>query len=218
MPTIQETIQKIREFADLPNGWHFGNGVAPPQPMIEQAILFVNYGRLLGLTRANAFPGVNGEVEIRFYEGERMLETTIEADNSLTIAEDRNDTQTAFDEGMSVTHAYERISAWTSSDLSIASIMILNASDFRVKPLTFAAANQFQWWTGPALLPRVDQFALTFPYTIQNKLESQLFTGLSTKVFSLQTSVLNPSSVPLVTTAIDTFSGEEEMLDECLAP
>src|SRR5207244_3854451 len=92
------------------------------------------------------------------------------------------------------------------------------AASSRVKPLTFAAANQFQWWTGPALLPRVDQFALTFPYTIQNKLESQLFTGLSTKVFSLQTSVLNPSSVPLVTTAIDTFSGEEEMLDECLAP
>src|SRR6266542_209927 len=107
MPTIQETIQKIREFADLLNGWHFGEGAPFSQQRVEQAILFVNYGRLLGVTRANAFPGVRGEIEIRFYEDERMLEITIEADNSLTIAEDGDHIQMAFDEGLSATHAYE---------------------------------------------------------------------------------------------------------------
>ncbi|MCA1622794.1 MAG: hypothetical protein LC778_03180 [Acidobacteria bacterium] len=41
MPTINQTIRKINSFAQLPKGWHYGDGKPITQEMIEQAIEFL---------------------------------------------------------------------------------------------------------------------------------------------------------------------------------
>jgi hypothetical protein len=219
MPTIQQTIQKVREFAELPNGWHFGDGMAPPQPRIDKAILIISRARLLGLERANAFPGVDGQIEVTFYDDGRMLEITIEADNSLTIAEDENDIQVGFSEAVSTPQLYERLNTWASSDLSIGNITIVNVpvQVSRRRLLTFEVANQSRWLTATVPLPRAGRSVLTFFDTTWDKLEIHRFTG------PFQTAYFHPIFGPsqlearLATNVIGTFiTGEDTTLAECL--
>jgi hypothetical protein len=131
MPTTRETIQKVSEFAELAEGWHFGEGIAPSQERIGQAIAFLEYANFSGLERANAFPGVRGQVEVTFYNGDRMLEITIESDDSITIAEDRQSQQLSFEENLSTSDAYQRLeefsqNIWVSSGHFIVNTTIRN--------------------------------------------------------------------------------------------
>lgn len=219
MPTLQATIQKVREFAELANGWHFGEGIASPQPRIDKAILMINYARLLGLKRANAFPGVDGQIEITFYDDGRMLEITIEADDSLTIAQDENDIQVGFSEAVSTPQLYERLNAWASSDVSIGSITTVNVP-IQVSPhrlSTFEVVNQSQWLTTTALLPRAGQSVLTFFDTTWDRLEIHQYTGPFQMAYFQP--VFGPSQVQarLATNAIGTFiTGEDTTFAECL--
>ena len=219
MPTTQETIQKLRDFANLPNGWHFGDGVAPSQERIDQAILFINHGRSRGLSRTNAFPGVNGQIEVTFYDDDRMLEITIEADDSLTIAEDENNAQVNFNEGISTSHAYERLNAWASLDLSIESITILSVQDqdFLPKLSTFEAVNQSRWLTTIVQLPRANQFALTFSDFTTSRLAIHPYIGPFPTTYFYKTFESNWDEVQLATNAIGTFSGERTLLVEPFA-
>lgn len=131
MPTIHKTIQKVREFVLLPPGWHFGDGVPTPHERVEQAIRFLLFASQRGLDRANAFPGVTGQVEVTFYDGDRMLEVTIESDGANTIAEDRGSEQIYFEENRTKNDVYRRLeefsqSIWPSSDLFIVSTTTQN--------------------------------------------------------------------------------------------
>src|SRR5258708_2779248 len=101
MPTVEETIRKVRRFLELPVGWHFGDGVPPSQERINQAIKFLWFGSDFGIERANGLPGVRGQIEVTFHSADRMLEIAIEADDSITIAEDRGSEQIYFEEDCS---------------------------------------------------------------------------------------------------------------------
>lgn len=115
MPTIQETIQRAKEFAELPKGWHFGDGVPVPCERINQAVLFLQFASKAGFKRANAFPGVAGEIEITLYAADRMLEITIESDSSITIAEDLGHEQVSFEENCSRSDTYRRLEEFGQS-------------------------------------------------------------------------------------------------------
>ncbi len=219
MPTIQEAVTKVREFANLPDGWHFGDGVAPPLDRIERAVHLIRRGSLLGLKRANAFPGVNGQVEVTFYDDDRMLEITIETDGSLTVAENKSNRQLSLSEGLSASHAYERLNTWASSDLYTDSITILNVPvrGFRPQHLTFEVENQSQWLTATAPLPRAGQFVGTFFGITTSRLEIQPYIGPFQVMYSRPAFGLNWDTAQLVTSAIVTFTGEDTLLDEFLA-
>src|SRR5437868_6657692 len=126
MPTIQATIEKAREFEHLTRGWYFVDGTAPPVNRIERAIRLIRRASLQGVKRANAFPGVNGQIEVTFYDNDRTLEITIEDDDSLTVAELKDNAQVNFTEHLFPSQVYERLNAWASSDLFIDSITIQN--------------------------------------------------------------------------------------------
>jgi hypothetical protein len=133
MPTITETIQKVNEFAQLREGWHFGEGLPPSPERIDQAVNFLEYASFSDIDRVNAFPGIRGQLEITFYSEDRMLEITIESDDSITIAEDCDHEQVSFEENLSKSDAYQRLeefnqNLWASSDHFIVSILIPNAS------------------------------------------------------------------------------------------
>jgi len=184
MPTIRETIQKVRDFAELPEGWHFGEGLPPSQGRIGQAIGFLEYAQFSDLERANAFPGINGQVEVTFYRADRMLEITIEADDSITIAEDRDREQISLEENLSQSDAYQRLeefsqSVWAFSDPFIGSTMIRSVAvaAFQVAPWTSGIESPFPWWRSSAQLTRAGHYVHIFPSTTTSRLATLKFTG-----------------------------------------
>jgi hypothetical protein len=186
MPTTQETIQKVSEFADLAEGWHFGEGVAPSQGRIGQAIGFLEYASFCGLERANAFPGVRGQVEVTFYNGDRMLEITIETDNSITIAEDRENEQLSFEENLSTSDAYQRLeefsqNIWVSSGHFIVNTTIRNVkvAGSLVSPWIFAAASQSPLLIWNAHVTQAVQYAHILLRTTTNRPATLGFIGQS---------------------------------------
>jgi len=82
------TEQKILDFSTLSRGWHFGNGMPPSKSAIETALSINSFAQSLSL-RTDAFPGIDGELQIRCYNETDTIEITIEADNTITYALDR---------------------------------------------------------------------------------------------------------------------------------
>jgi hypothetical protein len=189
MPTMRETIQKVSGFADLPQGWHFGEGVPPSQGRIGQAIGFLEYASFIDIERANAFPGVRGQVEVTFYSGNRMLEITIESDDSITIAEDHDREQVSFEENLSKSDAYRRLeefsqNIWASSDHYILSITTPSVSAASlVAHWTSGAGSRFQSWT--KTVPR--RSAVQYVRILKGTTTSKPVTHESTGVFRLMT-------------------------------
>ena len=84
------TEEKIRSFAALPPGWHFGQGVPPPPERVDQALRLLAAGREAGWPETDAFPGVDGEVRITFYREDGYLELTLERDGGVSVVREQN--------------------------------------------------------------------------------------------------------------------------------
>jgi len=218
MPDIVTTIEKARSFSELERGWHFGEGVPPSQECIEQAVRFLGYAEQSGITRANAFPGISGQVEVTFYNADNMLEITIETDGSITIAEDSGREQVYFAENRSRFDAYQKIeefspNVWLSSDLFIVNITTPNVSGvFQAKLLTSKAGSHFQSWTVIARGTPAVYSAHIYPGFTVNKLAIRQFTGRY-KMPIFQSDVeLKPKRHLAGMTAIGTFTIGEEII------
>jgi hypothetical protein len=182
MPTIPETIRKVREFSTLSAGWHFGEGMPIPLERVNQAASFLEFGDRQGIKRTNAFPGVHGQVEVTFYIENRMLEVTIESDDSITVAEDHASEQVSFEENLRKRAAYLRLeefsqNLWASSDLYIVSTTTRSEAVLLLPPSTSEAENRFPLLIVIAREPATTHFVRISPGTITNKLETRRFTG-----------------------------------------
>ena len=89
MPTINQTIRKINSFAGLPIGWHYGDGEPPSTQIIEDAENFVRLANLFGLSEANAFPGVDGQIELTFYVNEYTYAFMFEINGTISIVKEK---------------------------------------------------------------------------------------------------------------------------------
>ena len=90
MPNFIETIKLIDEFAVLPEGWHYGEGRALPKDRIETAKLWIQFFKVAGFSRFNAFPGLINEIRLRIYHNDLMFEVYFETDGSIDILVEQN--------------------------------------------------------------------------------------------------------------------------------
>jgi len=83
-----ESKEKIKEYLNLPNGWHHGEGVSPNKDTVDKAIRLAEYAENNFLLFDSA-PGLNGEIQLAIYEKETSekiyLEVTIEPDRPINI-------------------------------------------------------------------------------------------------------------------------------------
>ncbi len=182
MPTIAQTIEKVNDFTELQPGWHFGEGVTPEERIREKAIQFLRYGEYMGITRANAFPGVDGQIQITFYYEDSMLELNIEADGTVTIAEDEGREQIYFKEGASEIDARTKLrefseKIWNSSESSIESITIPSAEIFPVRRSSLQAIKVSRLLRNLVRLTQATQSASTFQDFIRTWSETLRSTG-----------------------------------------
>ena len=222
MPGIIETITKIESFANMEEGWHFGEGVPPNEKKIQKAIGFIKYAGFLGIRRFNAFPGVDGEIQVTFYHLENMLELTLENDGSITIAEDEGKHQTLFREGASFHDAYNHIGEFSqqicdSSELSIESTTILSGESSPVWPLRSQTTVVSPFSTiiaGPMLAPLPASISRGFTRV---KPVIQRFTGGYVTIEYLPIAESSSrEALPEMNATATFFIGERKKRDESL--
>jgi hypothetical protein len=76
---------KIRSFATLQDGWNYGEGRAPSQAVIEQAILIHREGKKLGLD-AEVFPFGDGDIEISMYMRDHFMDVFVYNDGRMDFS------------------------------------------------------------------------------------------------------------------------------------
>ena len=162
----EQTDQKIRSFSRLPNGWHFGSGVRPPDKNIDRARYWQVLLNRLGFHSADAFPGVDGEIAVMAQLGDRAVEVILELDDSITFYADHKDTTTVTLEHVPEQSAIAELSkiageVWSTFVLFIPETSIGNKTDLRVwrfeTPQMQAARQLFNVSaSGPAAQPYVN--------------------------------------------------------------
>ena len=77
-------LTKLKELANLPDGWRFGEGVPPQPPALDTAQEI--YRQLASLRlKADAFPGVDGSLTLVFYADERCVEVQISRNGEISV-------------------------------------------------------------------------------------------------------------------------------------
>lgn len=85
---MSATIDKLRSYADLPNGWHYGRGGPIAAHVIQLAIEAEKILRASGYPVTGCFPGVDGEIQVCGYLNDRCLTMEVREETALTTNTD----------------------------------------------------------------------------------------------------------------------------------
>ena len=102
-------MEKIRVFANLDHGWHYGSGKNLSDFSVRAGNNILAYAHAMGFTSMDAFPGLSGEIQITLYDEDRYYEFTVEADRSLTIVHEIGKEEVLYIENQSLDMAFEKI-------------------------------------------------------------------------------------------------------------
>lgn len=134
---LQTTDQKISDFLNLPQGWHYGEGNAPNENTVHDSLLINNQATLLGL-KTEAFPGINGEIQINCYSEDKTLEFTIESTGKILLVEEESGIEISSQEDLTIEGVLDFIrkeygkEIWSLSELSTECITVNTKSDLSV--------------------------------------------------------------------------------------
>lgn len=207
---INETLLKIAEFPELPEGWHFGEGkkISKDNTSIAERIFYTIFSQ--GIVTTDAFPGIDGEIRVTGYFDEHYLEFTLEADKTITYLYEVDDMEVEYKESLSIVEVLEVIKTITNIinpnkclfDQSIKTIGINKKSDFKVWHSNPPAVTEgFQLFAVNALSNIVDAYASTLIDTTHLSQTPLQSSGNSTRPFSQK---ITRSTKPLV--QVETFA------------
>ncbi|MGH9842264.1 MAG: hypothetical protein ACREEM_26230 [Blastocatellia bacterium] len=108
---VAQTTAKILGFGELPVGWHYGGGVPPAEPTIAAALRLNREAEELGFEKTNAFPGIEGEIQVTAYLGSLCLEFTVERDGGITFVKEQDDQEIAYESALTLDEAIGRLHA-----------------------------------------------------------------------------------------------------------
>jgi hypothetical protein len=126
------TEEKIISFLRLEEGWHYGEGIRPSQDNLKNALQILYALQTYGL-RSDAFPGVNGEIQVVAYNADETLEITIEADGRITYILERADEELEYAEDLSTHDAVIRVNSYGRG--------LCNLSELSIQTITTNAEN-----------------------------------------------------------------------------
>lgn len=74
---VSQTSRKIASFAELPVGWHYGEGGPAAPETIQLARILEAHLKMIGFSKTSAFPGPDGDIMVVGYRGPHDLEVII---------------------------------------------------------------------------------------------------------------------------------------------
>jgi hypothetical protein len=182
-----DITNKIRSFADLPEGWHFGAGRSPSAAMISKALAWNDKLRRLGFVATDAFPGANGEIMVTGYEGAHYVEILLEIDGTVSFVYERGGAEV-----ICLDHAApDKVSAtiegiagkiWSTSDYFTQNILTANLTNLKASPSKYMTTGR-QSYNAIALGP---VSANIYEHIIPTSGANLPFFGSLTKLSSLK--------------------------------
>lgn len=156
-PDFTRTVKKLLSFQHLPQGWHYGAGGPIPRERLVPALKA--YAQLLmwGLSRTDAFPGANGEVQVTAYYLDHSVAITAEVDGSFTVLHEHKGVERREAEHIDWTEAKAVLRAaageiWGSSGSSIQSTSTSTWTASGIwRSSARAAASQYSVRPAPSL-------------------------------------------------------------------
>jgi len=94
----QNTAAKIAAFEKLPFGWHSGFGLPPETETVRLTLELEAALRAAGLSKTNAYPGLDGEILLTAYHGTLFVELTVLGDGRVTFFVEQEDRETLYEE------------------------------------------------------------------------------------------------------------------------
>jgi hypothetical protein len=124
MNRIGDTEMKIRSFASLPQGWHYGEGAPITEQSLSAALTILGKLSNEGFLRTDAFPGIEGDVQVTAYEQSDFYEFNFNLDGKYMVVHERNGDILFSQEGLTLDETLQKIEDFASekceqSDLSI---------------------------------------------------------------------------------------------------
>jgi hypothetical protein len=113
---ITQTATKILSFRELPAGWHYGDGTPPADETIDAALRLNEEAAQAGFEKTNAFPGIEGEVQVTAWLGSLCLEFTIERDGRITFVQEQAQQEIASESALTLDEAVNRLRAAVESN------------------------------------------------------------------------------------------------------
>ena len=142
------TAHRIRSFADLNSGWHFGDGEAPSGETVTRALQLHQAALGFGLTHTDAFPGVDGEVQVTIYPShDECYEFTISPDGTVHFIHEIGNTIALERENITIDSAIQQLRelvgrSWISSESSTSSITTPRGAGSLVSPSRTVPATE----------------------------------------------------------------------------
>jgi len=128
------TLEKVRAFMAMEEGWHFGEGVPPTREIVKKALNIAESASLLLLT-TDVFLGVSGEIQVSIYFKNHYLEFIVEPDEAITYVRELDDQEVEYEEGINIDEAIEKLNSFgeeiwqITSGRSTPSILIESKKD-----------------------------------------------------------------------------------------
>jgi hypothetical protein len=149
------TAERIRGFSSLSADWHYGEGKAISEPIIEAALGWNSALLSFGFTTTDAFPGASGEVMITGYYGPHYIEILFETDASVTLTYEIDNREKKCLERVSTNEAYAALQEiageiWNTSAYSIQNTLIVSSISSKAWPSETQVA-ELQFFKGPVL-------------------------------------------------------------------
>lgn len=137
MATIEATRSKMLSFAELPAGWHYGDGRPVSQETLDAALAILQQATNLGFSATDAFPGIEGEVRVTIYDQAYYYEFTVELNSSVTIVFEHNGEEILALEGLSLEETLRKLEEagtgiWDCSELFTPAISTPFVEAFKV--------------------------------------------------------------------------------------
>lgn len=101
MPSISDAIKNVKSFSVLPVGWHFGEGVPLDEDVKNRGLKLLSDAESFGFDKFDAFPGIDGELQITFHSNDYTAAFTMEINGTVGIVEDENGVILSDREGIS---------------------------------------------------------------------------------------------------------------------
>jgi hypothetical protein len=138
-----QITKKVDSFSNLPDGWHYGQGVPPFAQVIDKAKKLNKLALSIGFKETNAFPGIEGEIQLTAYFRNLYLEFTISSDELITYVYECDNQeieykQITYDEAITKIRSFRGI-IWALSELLVRSTSIPKRSAFKALHLNHLA-------------------------------------------------------------------------------
>ncbi len=199
MSNILQTIDKIIDFENFPNGWNFGEGVPLGIQTARRGEALLYLGEAAGLSEVDAFLGDEGELQLIFSFNECSAAFTFETDNSVSITIDRKGEIISQLEDLTDEQAEDRLWQMAQNvehtlESLISNTGMIKTKDFQAQLSNHLPVKKIMKKEYPSLkydVPsrKVVPSAITSKGTIRISLESQQSSGISQTAYFQQVPV-----------------------------